>query len=65
MRYALQFIRAPRPYGVDEADLPWEPVPGHANYTDEPEAWAAAAEFDAGFDYMFIHRVVANDTEGT
>lgn len=61
MRYAIQFIRAPRPYGVDEGDLPWEPVVGHTDYTDEGEAWAAAAEFDAGFDYMFEHRVKASN----
>lgn len=55
--YSLQFIRAPRPCGLDEADLPWEAVAGHDDYTDEAEAWAACAEFDAAFDHMFIHRV--------
>jgi len=63
-RFSLQVIRAPRPFGVDEGDLPWEPVPGYTDYTsDEDEAWSHADEFDAAFDYMYIHRVVANDTE--
>lgn len=66
MTYRLQFIRAPRPFGVDEADLPWEPVDGHDNYPDADSAWAACDEFDAAFDFMFIHRAVAsNDTEAS
>lgn len=56
-RYALQFIRGPRPYGVDDADLPWEPVSGHDDYATEAEAWAACDEYDAAFDHMYIHRV--------
>lgn len=64
--FSLQYIRAPRPFGVDEADLPWEGVTGYANCTtDEDEAWALVDEFDAAFDYMYIHRVVANDTEAS
>lgn len=60
----MQFIRAPRPYGVDEGDLPWELVTGYKDFTtDEVEAWSAAAEYDSAFDYMYVHRIVANDIE--
>lgn len=58
IRYALQFIVGPRPFGVDDGDLPWEPVPGHDGYDNDADAWASADEFDAAFDHRYTHRVV-------
>ncbi len=61
-RYALQFITGRRPCEVDEADLPWQSVPGH-EYDDEAEGWRAVDEFDAAFDFRFTHRLQLIETE--
>lgn len=58
-RFALQTIarKLIKP-GVDDCDLPWEPVPGHGDYTELKPAWDAAEEFDLTFDHRFAHRVI-------
>lgn len=61
-QYVLQFIAGRRPCGVDEADLPWQSVPGHV-YADQGEGWAAVDEFDAAFDHRYTHRIKPVDVE--
>jgi hypothetical protein len=56
--YAVQWHRAPLPPHDHEGDLDWTICPGHDDYFDETEAYEAAREFDAAFDYAYVHRVI-------
>jgi hypothetical protein len=63
-RHAVQTIsRATLTQNAGADDLPWENVPGHGDYTNPGEAWAAAEEFDEIFDSRYAHRVVEVEIE--
>jgi len=56
--YALEFTRGPLSRGADENDLDWTPVAGHQDYLSWSEADDACREFNAAFEYGYIHRIV-------
>lgn len=63
IRYALQFTRGPLPAGVDENDLDWTDVNGHQDYTSWSVADDARKEFDAAFEFGYVHRVEEREVD--